>query len=60
MDKYMSTEVVLDLLDAIRYQLWLRDIPSPTVPEYMEHHRDITELIKFVDDMKLDIITKLR
>lgn len=58
MDKYMSTEVVLDLLDAIRYELWKCDIPSPTVPEYIEHHEEITKLIKFVDDMKLDIISK--
>lgn len=58
MDKYMSMEVVLDLLEAIRFQLWLCDIPSPTVPEYIEHHEDITKLIKFVDDLKFAIILK--
>ena len=58
MNNYMNIELVLDLLDSIRYQLWLVDIPSPTVPEYKEHHEDITKLIKFVDDLKLAIISK--
>ena len=60
MDNYMDTEVMLDLLGAIRYELWKVDIPSPTVPEYIEHHEQITKLIKFVDDMKEDIISGKR
>lgn len=41
-------EVISDLID-IRHALWEVDIPSPTVPEYIEHHKQIQELIAFVD-----------
>lgn len=25
------------------------DIPSPTIPEYIEHHRDITKILEEID-----------
>ena len=41
----------------LRFQIWLRDIPSATVPEYIEHHQSITEILKFTDDV-LEIIDR--
>lgn len=36
----------------LRFQIWLRDIPSPgEVPEYIEHHQSILEIMKFTDDI---------
>lgn len=44
-----ENEIINDLGD-IRYALWEVDIPSPTVPEYVEHHQQIQELIALVDE----------
>ena len=44
-----ENEIINDLGD-IRMALWDADIPSPTVPEYIEHHEQIQELIKLVDE----------
>ena len=43
-----KNEVISDLID-IRHALWEADIPSPTVPEYIEHHKQIQELMALVD-----------
>lgn len=44
-----ENEILGDLGD-IRSALWDIDIPSPTVPEYVEHHKQIQEMIAFVDE----------
>lgn len=44
-----ENEVINDLGD-IRYALWEVDIPSPTVPEYVEYHEQIQKLIALVDE----------
>lgn len=44
-----ENEVIADLGD-IRAALWDIDIPSPTVPEYVEHHKQVQELIALVDE----------
>lgn len=41
----------------LKFQIWLRDIASPTVPEYIEHHESIQEILKFTDDV-LEIIER--
>lgn len=42
----------------LRFQIWLRDIPSPgEVPEYIEHHESIQEILSFTDDV-LEIIER--
>lgn len=33
----------------LRDLVWGMDIPSPTCPEYIEHHRDIQEILQFID-----------
>lgn len=45
----MGENEILNDLGDIRYALWEVDIPSPTVPEYVEHHQQIQELIALVD-----------
>lgn len=39
----------------LKFQIWLQDIPSPTVPEYVEHHQSIQDILKFTDEV-LEII----
>lgn len=39
----------------LKFHIWLRDIASPTIPEYIEHHESIQEILKFTDDV-LEII----
>lgn len=42
---------IKELLKNLRFQIWLRDIPSPTVPEYVEHHKSIQEILKLTDEV---------
>lgn len=42
---------IKELLENLRFQIWLRDIPSPTVPEYVEHHKSIQELLHVADSV---------
>ena len=46
----MGENEVLNDLGDIRYALWEVDIPSPTIPEYVEHHEQIQKLIALVDE----------
>lgn len=46
----MGENEVLNDLGDIRVALWEVDIPSPTVPEYVEHHNQIQSLIALVDE----------
>lgn len=48
----VENEVLGDLGD-IRIALWEIDIPSPTTPEYIEHHNQIMRMIALVDE-KMD------
>ena len=43
-------ELAIETIQQIRDEVWLCDIPSATVPEYIEHHRDIQNILKFIDD----------
>ena len=43
--------LVKEAVKELRFQIWLRDIPSSTVPEYIKHHQSITEILKFTDDV---------
>lgn len=46
-----------ELTKELMYQVWLRDIMSPTVPEYVEHHESIQEILTFIGDI-LDWIAR--
>lgn len=50
-------EKVLKLLKQLREEIWLVDIPLATVPEYIEHHRDIVHLLNVCDDIIRKIST---
>ena len=43
----MTEEFIADLKE-IKDEIWGYDIPSPTCPEYREHHEQIQALMKFV------------
>lgn len=45
-------------VDRILEALWEIDIPSPTVPEYIEHHQGVQAVIKRAKDLK-EILEKL-
>ena len=40
---------ILRKIKHLRYEAWLRDIPSSTIPEYQEHHRDIQSILFLID-----------
>ena len=42
---------IKEMIENLRFQIWLRDIPSPTVPEYVEHHQSIQEILKLTDEV---------
>ena len=46
---YIDKKSAIDALKAIRYGLWEIDIPSPTVPEYVEHHEQIKNMLEITD-----------
>ena len=49
---------VCGIIRHIREEIWNYDIPSPTVPEYVEHHEQMQKLLKICDDA-LDQIDQL-
>lgn len=51
MGKTFSRFEVLDMLQRIREMVWGVDIPSPTIPEYVEHHRDCQNIMQLIDDI---------
>jgi hypothetical protein len=42
---------VFSKLSELRELVDNEDIPSPTVPEYIEHHESIQKILKFIDSM---------
>ena len=42
------------MIAKLRQLVWEKDIPHPTTPEYKEHHRDIQEILKFIDEKIMD------
>lgn len=49
MSDLISKRTAIDALRAIKQGLWEIDIPSPTVPEYVEHHEEIKNMMEIVD-----------
>lgn len=49
MPRYINADRVNASLDRIREEVWLHDIPSPTVPEYIEHHDAIQQIMLVID-----------
>lgn len=42
-------------VEELKFQIWLRDIMNPTVPQYIVHHESIQDILKFTDEV-LEII----
>lgn len=40
---------LIEVLQEIREAVWDVDIPSPTVPEYIEHHKQIQSILALID-----------
>lgn len=51
----MTKEQFREMLLEIKNALWVIDIPSPTVPEYIEHHEGVQKVMDLVG-RKLDIM----
>ena len=49
MSDLIDRQAAIDALKAIRYGLWEIDIPFPTVPEYVEHHEQIKNMMEITD-----------
>ena len=50
-DDTISRQVAIDALKAIKIGLWEIDIPHPgNCPEYIEHHKQIQEMMGGVDN----------
>ena len=56
MNGLISKEVVIDTLKAVRDLVWDVDIPSPTVPEYIEHHEQMQSIMRNIDILTDKII----
>ena len=50
MSDLISRKAAIDAIKAIKYGLWEIDIPSPTVPEYVEHHEQIANMMGVCDN----------
>lgn len=48
MRELISKKAAIDALDEIHHELWGIDIPSSTVPEYIEHHESVKKVMKVV------------
>lgn len=55
MSDLISRQAAIDALDEIRHALWEIDIPSPTVPEYVEHHEQVQSVWKLLDKKQKEL-----
>lgn len=56
MNDLISRQTALRALEEINYALWEIDIPSPTVPEYIEHHEQVQKVMTLVDEWARKLI----
>ena len=52
-------EIITDL-ESIWDKLWEIDIPSPTVPEYIEHHEQVQDVMAYVAKLSHKYVDKYR
>ena len=55
MSDLISRREAIDAFDEIRHALWEIDIPSPTVPEYVEHHEQVQSVWKLLDKKQKEL-----
>ena len=51
----IEKQTALEALNAIHERLWEIDIPSPTCPEYVEHHEGVQSVMQVVKAWKTKI-----
>ena len=49
MSDLIRRELPIEALKVIKFGLWEIDIPSATVPEYVEHHEQVKNMMEIVD-----------
>lgn len=42
-------EITRQDIEDLRELVWGEDIPSPTIPEYVEHHESIQKILNYID-----------
>lgn len=47
--KTEEVEAFINVLKDIYDKVWYYDIPSPTVPEYIEHHEQMQDILKYIN-----------
>lgn len=48
MDDLISRQAAIEVVEQLRYHIWLVDIPSPgNVPAYIEHHKQMQALLEY-------------
>ena len=52
MDEYVLKRDAEEALRTIYEAVWGVDIPSPTVPEYIEHHEQMMKIMKLIREIK--------
>lgn len=50
---------LIEKLEELRHEIWLCDIPSPTCPEYVEHHEQIQRFLKKIDTIIREEVEQL-
>ena len=55
MNDSIDRRAAIDALDEIRHALWEIDIPSPTVPEYVEYHEQVQSVWKLLDKKQKEL-----
>lgn len=55
MSDLIDRQAAIEALDEIRHALLEIDIPSPTVPEYVEHHEQIQYVWKLLDKKQKEL-----
>ena len=49
MSELIERQQAIEALKAIKFGLWEIDIPSPSCPEYAEHHEQIKNMMEITD-----------
>lgn len=52
----IDRQIAIDAIKEIRSCIWEVDIPSPTVPEYIEHHKQMKKLMDRCDKLMINLV----
>ena len=48
LEKENKYDMAIEALNDIKEKVWEIDIPSPTIPEYVEHHEQVKSVLKVI------------